>query len=64
MRYKIWLQEVKMDTADEEHPWSQFRKETQTNLRHYKDKTTYFKPRISSRYRVKTGTLDKDKYKQ
>lgn len=64
MRYKTWLQEVKMDTADEEHPWAQFRQETQTNVKHYKDKTTHFKPRILSRFRVKTGTLGKDKHKQ
>lgn len=63
MRYKTWLQEITTDDVEEKHPWEQYRKYVDTKVKNYKDPKVYFKPRVSSRFRVKTGTLDIHKKK-
>lgn len=57
MRYKTWQNEVQPDINEETHPWQQFRQPVDTNIKNYKDPATHFKPRIKSRFKVKTGPL-------
>lgn len=59
MRYKTWLDEVEVDDSEDVHPWAQFRQTTNTDTRHYKDKSQRFKARHISRFRVKTSTKRK-----
>lgn len=59
MRYKSWLEEINIDSNDDVHPWTQYRQPTETNTKKFKWTNTQFKPKITSRYRQKTGTLNK-----
>ncbi|GLV34789.1 uncharacterized protein CBL_09270 [Carabus blaptoides fortunei] len=59
MRYKSWLEEINIDNKEDVHPWTQFRQPTETNTKRFKWTTTQFKQKITSRYRQKTGALNK-----
>ncbi|EFA00524.1 pentatricopeptide repeat-containing protein 1, mitochondrial [Tribolium castaneum] len=59
MRYKTWLDEVEVDDSEDVHPWAQFRQTSDTDSRHYKDKSQRFKARHLSRFKVKTSTKRK-----
>lgn len=63
MRYKTWLTEAQVDDTDEIHPWAQFRQSTETDVKHYKEKAVRFKPKVLSRFKVKTTNVDERKYK-
>ncbi|KAJ3661805.1 hypothetical protein Zmor_006187 [Zophobas morio] len=62
MRYKTWLEEIEVDDTEDIHPWAQYRQTTETDTRHYKDKSHRFKATHTSRFKVKTST--KRKYKR
>lgn len=54
LRYKAWLEEVTPEPLENTHPWEQFRKPVEAKVKNYKDPKEYYKPRVSSRFRVKT----------
>lgn len=56
MRYQTWKTQIKADETVDTHPWQQYRETTQTDATNYKDPNTYFKPRRSSKFGIKTST--------
>ncbi|KRT81318.1 hypothetical protein AMK59_6297, partial [Oryctes borbonicus] len=63
LRYTTWKQEVDPINEDEIHPWQQFRQETKTDVKHYKDKSnaSRFKARHTSLYRRKKNQVVESK---
>ncbi|XP_022912620.2 pentatricopeptide repeat-containing protein 1, mitochondrial [Onthophagus taurus] len=58
-RHNVWKTQVDPILEDEEHPWQQFRQNSETNVKHVKDKekSSRFKPRHLSLYRQKKGAF-------
>lgn len=56
LRYKTFIRDNESIEEEKEHPWQQYRQETETDVLYYKDKDSRFKPRRSSYFMQKTST--------
>ncbi|XP_017773300.1 PREDICTED: pentatricopeptide repeat-containing protein 1, mitochondrial [Nicrophorus vespilloides] len=56
MKYNKFKDEVELE--EEEHPWTQYRQKTDTDVKFYNDKTARFKARHTSLYRQKKTPVD------